>query len=226
MNAISSPKTNNLKTSNNISNQEEGNTEEAITNDGANNLEEGLQKSNSLENSCKSLSSSSADISSKNSNVLNIQNAKTDEAITNEGSNNLGEIVQTNNALKNLCKSSSSSASDDISLKNSKVLNIQNATASVVEIKSQQTDKDNLVSRQLISAKKSLETNLLILVVFFFLFAILIMLPNREFFSVLAFTVLKGAMPLLTTIVNFGTVQSVMRQYCEYIGRKTNCFGV
>ena len=75
--------------------------------------------------------------------------------------------------------------------------------------------QEALQAKQLSSAKRSLETNFFLLLAFMLVFVTLIILPKKEVFSSIAFSTMKGAMPILTTIVNFGTIRSVMAQYKE-----------
>jgi len=71
---------------------------------------------------------------------------------------------------------------------------------------------------QILCAKRSLITNLFCCLLFVFGHAMVVLLPTdvRIYISVIIFTTVKGAMPILTTIANFGTVQSVVSQYWEY----------
>ena len=71
---------------------------------------------------------------------------------------------------------------------------------------------------QILSAKRSLVTNLSCCSIFVVGHLIIILLPKgaRSYFSVIVFTLVKGAMPILTTIANFGTMQFVISQYFDY----------
>ena len=74
-------------------------------------------------------------------------------------------------------------------------------------------NEEELQAKQLLSAKRSLETNLYLILAFIVVLGSTIILPRKEFFTVIAFSIMKGAMPILTIIVNFGTIRSVMTQY-------------
>jgi len=74
---------------------------------------------------------------------------------------------------------------------------------------------------QILCAKRSLITNLFCCLLFIVGHAVVVFLPTdvRIQISVIIFTTVKGAMPILTTISNFGTVQSVIFQYWEYFSK-------
>jgi ABC-type multidrug transport system permease subunit len=78
-------------------------------------------------------------------------------------------------------------------------------------------NEHNLKSQQISSAKHSLQTNLALITLFFFVLVFLYFIPNQQFLSVLIFSMLKGALPIFTTVANFGTIRSVIRQYYEYL---------
>ncbi len=65
---------------------------------------------------------------------------------------------------------------------------------------------------------RSLITNLSCLSIFVVGHIIIVLLPKSisSFFSVIVFTLVKGALPILTTIANFGTIQFVISQYYDY----------
>ena len=70
---------------------------------------------------------------------------------------------------------------------------------------------------QIDSAKRSLVTNLVCMFVFIAGSSLLALLPVpfNNYFAVIFFTFVKGLMPILTTVANFGTVRSVYLQYKE-----------
>ncbi len=70
-------------------------------------------------------------------------------------------------------------------------------------------------SAQLAAAKRSLKTNLVLLSTFVVLITILIFVESSipNYFTVIVFTLMKSAMPILTTMANFGTVKQVAGQY-------------
>jgi hypothetical protein len=69
------------------------------------------------------------------------------------------------------------------------------------------------------AAKRSIETNLIVGLVFFFVYGIFIGMSSeiRQSFGIIAFSMLKGLLPIFTTVANFGTVHSVMLQYWKYL---------
>ena len=71
---------------------------------------------------------------------------------------------------------------------------------------------------QIHSAKRSLVTNLACMSVFFVIFTLIFLLPleTRNYASVFIYSCVKSLMPLLSTVANFGTIQSVFLQYKEY----------
>jgi hypothetical protein len=94
------------------------------------------------------------------------------------------------------------------------VHSLQNDSKSIpsADLKQEQCEED-LKARQLLSAKRSLETNLTLILVSSSVLGIMIIVSQREFFSLIVFSALKGCIPILTTIVNFGTVRCVLAQY-------------
>ena len=68
---------------------------------------------------------------------------------------------------------------------------------------------------QILSAKRSLITNL-ILSAFLFIAHAVIVMSERLFFSILIFKSVKGVLPILTAIANFGTIRFVFGQYLNY----------
>ncbi len=69
------------------------------------------------------------------------------------------------------------------------------------------------------AAKRSIETNLVVGLVFFLVYGIFILMSSeiRQSFGIIAFSMLKGLLPIFTTVANFGTVHSVMLQYWKYL---------
>jgi high-affinity K+ transport system ATPase subunit B len=78
--------------------------------------------------------------------------------------------------------------------------------------------KEEKQMAQILSAQRSLVTNLICMSVFSVGLTLVFLLPvhARTYFSVTVFSFVKGLMPLLTALANFGTVQSVLRQYKEH----------
>jgi len=77
---------------------------------------------------------------------------------------------------------------------------------------------------QVSSALRALQTNFALFVLLSIIFWSLIFVSKRlsMYISVVGFSVMKAAMPLLTTLLNFRTVQSAVNQYWNYIKQK-NC---
>ena len=137
------------------------------------------------------------------------------EAIVDIGpqDNNWSEILssEANNSLSDK-KSNNSGEFETIGLPNKSLKTEGDPTPKDSPTK---VCQEALQAKQLSSAKRSLETNFFLLLAFMSVFVTLIILPKKEVFSLIAFSTMKGAMPILTTIVNFGTIRSVMAQYKE-----------
>jgi len=71
---------------------------------------------------------------------------------------------------------------------------------------------------QVASAKRSLVTNFICISVFIVGSTLMFLLPVgiSNYLGVFFLTLVKGLMPVLSTVANFGTVQSVFLQYKEY----------
>jgi hypothetical protein len=71
---------------------------------------------------------------------------------------------------------------------------------------------------QIDSAKRSLVTNFISISVFIVSAFLVFLLPIhiRPYFGVVDLTFIKGLMPVLSTVANFGTVKSVFLQYKDY----------
>jgi len=74
---------------------------------------------------------------------------------------------------------------------------------------------------QIDSAKRSLLTNLIFIFVFFAVSFLVFWLPveARNYVCVFFYTLIKGLMPLLSTVANFGTIQTVFLQYKEHFSQ-------
>jgi hypothetical protein len=72
---------------------------------------------------------------------------------------------------------------------------------------------------QLEAATRSILTNLILGIIFVSVLSTLVLVRDlwRPYFYVAVFTIMRGLMPLLTAIANFGTVKSVAWQYWKYI---------
>ena len=75
---------------------------------------------------------------------------------------------------------------------------------------------------QILAAERSLNTNLVLGLLFCITFTVFLFVSKnlRVYLTVIVFSVMKAALPLLTTLANFGTVQSVSSQYWNYIREK------
>ena len=76
-------------------------------------------------------------------------------------------------------------------------------------------ENEEKCNAQISSAKRSLITNVCLITFFMVSHVIVLLLPQTEriYFTVIVFAIAKGAMPICTTIANFGTVQYVVSQY-------------
>jgi hypothetical protein len=86
------------------------------------------------------------------------------------------------------------------------------------------TDSDENTEAQILAAKRSLITNL-VLIGQSLLIALAIPIIEKEylpFYAVFTCTILKGALPICTTIVNYGTVANMISKYWEYLKNKIN----
>jgi len=71
--------------------------------------------------------------------------------------------------------------------------------------------------RHIQCARRSLQTNLTLFLSLIVAFSILVVIPERELYSVLAGSSFKGVWPILTAVANFGPVRVVVRQYWSII---------
>jgi pentapeptide MXKDX repeat protein len=77
---------------------------------------------------------------------------------------------------------------------------------------------------QLTAATRSMITNGILGATFLFLWITIIFIPDfwRPYFFVILFSVMRGSMPLMTAIANFGTVKSVALQYLGFFQQVFN----
>ncbi len=77
---------------------------------------------------------------------------------------------------------------------------------------------------QLIAATRSMKTNGILGATFLFLWITIMFIPDfwRPYCFVILFSVMRGSMPLLTAIANFGTVKSVALQYLGFFQQVFN----
>ena len=147
------------------------------------------------------------------------------EELGNVLSQNLGFKCEASNQTRESCAAANSILGEEETnftkvIPNSKrISNLSQSSSEQVNIE-MKAKNEVLQARQLSAAKRSLETNLLIIIVFAFVYAIVILLPRREIFCLFVMSLMKGMMPVLTTIANFGTIQSVIFQYWEYLKGK------
>jgi len=108
----------------------------------------------------------------------------------------------------------------------SNILNIKTEAENENEIKIQKIfelqQEQKKCQAQILAAQRSLQTNLVLGGLFCITFCIVLLVSKslRVYLTVILFSVMKAAMPLLTTLVNFGTVQSVAGQYWNYVKQK------
>ena len=69
------------------------------------------------------------------------------------------------------------------------------------------------------AVERSLKTNLALGVFFISALSCMALTPNvwRPYFTLIALSVMKGALPVMTTIANFGTVKTIVSQYWDYV---------
>ena len=81
------------------------------------------------------------------------------------------------------------------------------------------SDIDENSRAQILAAKRTLMTNAILSSIFLVVFGLMMICStsNRRYYSVVVLTMLKGALPIFTTIANFGTVQYVIKQYWHYL---------
>jgi len=79
-------------------------------------------------------------------------------------------------------------------------------------------DDEEICEAQISAAKRSLITNLFLTALCVLANSAFIFLPSdiSPYFAVLVLSSLKGALPISTTIANFGTVSNVISAYLQY----------
>ena len=80
-----------------------------------------------------------------------------------------------------------------------------------------QKELEEKFEKQVLSAKRSLVTNLSVAALFASGIVLIVVLPKpvNIIWNVTSAMVVKGATPIVTIIANFGTVQSVFYQYLK-----------
>ena len=76
------------------------------------------------------------------------------------------------------------------------------------------------IDEEINTSLRSLKTNFLLTSAYFFTFLGVFLLPN--FIYVLVVSVVKGMVPLLTSITNFGKIQNLFDKYIDRVRLKTN----
>ena len=74
---------------------------------------------------------------------------------------------------------------------------------------------------QIMAAERCIKTNIILgaLLVLIFFISLVLSKEARVYFSIIIFSIFKAVLPLLTTIVNFGTIQYVTKQYWIHFNR-------
>ena len=98
----------------------------------------------------------------------------------------------------------------------------QNETSERNNQPTSKEDVSNVLNDADADDTRSIETNLVLVVIFVVVYGAFIFMSGkvRQSYSLFAFSTLKGLLPICTTIANFGTVHSVMIQYCQYFKSK------
>ena len=86
------------------------------------------------------------------------------------------------------------------------------ATSLNVDLCEKENDK---IQAQFMAAKRSMMTNLILIAIFILLMLLALLIPVsvRQVCMEVMLSFTKVAMPIMTTIANFGTVKFVVRQY-------------
>ena len=98
------------------------------------------------------------------------------------------------------------------------ILNYQPDTETSLNVALGEKDNDK-IQAQFMAARRSMVTNLILIAIFITLMSLVPIIPVsvRQVCTEIMFSFTKVAMPILTTISNFGTVQFVVRQYWNSI---------
>ncbi len=144
-----------------------------------------------------------------------------DNTVTNaeniEESNNTAQTSAENDAITNAGNIEESVQAIAASTVTETVLE------NIKEVDDQMKQKsEEKIQAQISAAERSLKTNFVVAGLFFSLFGLLIVMPKtaKAYFTIIYFSLLKTALPVLTAIANFGTVQSVVTQYWKYFKGK------
>jgi hypothetical protein len=125
--------------------------------------------------------------------------------------------MDVNSVTQSTSRNKETNSSNDITSQASGSNENQISSEEIVKTTKIETENDDLKKRQLTAAKRSLYTNLFLIFTFTFVYAIIVLLPRREIFCLFVLSVMKGSMPIFTTIANFGTIHSVVSQYWDFL---------
>jgi hypothetical protein len=81
-------------------------------------------------------------------------------------------------------------------------------------------ENDSNEKSEIVAAARSLKTNILLTSAFILIFVCLAFLS--DYYNVLICSTLKGMVPILTTIANFGKIQTVLLLYCQNAKNQLN----
>lgn len=81
-------------------------------------------------------------------------------------------------------------------------------------------ENDSNEKSEIVAAARSLKTNILLTSAFIIIFVCLAFLS--DYYNVLICSTLKGMVPILTTIANFGKIQTVLLLYCQNAKNQLN----
>ena len=93
-----------------------------------------------------------------------------------------------------------------------------------LEMEAKKKEEENRM-HQISAAEHSLKTNGFVGLFFAILFCTIMVVSKeaRIFFNFIMFAIFKAALPLMTSIANFGTIQYVAKQYWSYF-KSHSCF--
>ena len=120
-----------------------------------------------------------------------------------------------NSPAQNEPRSASSVSDDELGSTSEKVFKIFPSAETEENFNQFMSKQNQLKAReQIAAAQRSLITNLLVAIVIILTLSIMVILPKpvNVFWIVMASTCEKGLLPILTTIANFKTIQSVVPQ--------------
>jgi hypothetical protein len=129
----------------------------------------------------------------------------------------LNEITFEENNQENINKNK-----PDSSTKNSESNKIETGNEMEMQKILELQTEQKKCQAQILAAERSQLTNLILGTLFCITFSILMLVPKtlRVYLTVIGISIMKAAMPLLTTLANYGTVQFIASQYWNYIREK------